>query len=301
MRRWKTVVPMIHLRVPEDEPFQFAPETWFDRIPDWLKADILIKRLSARDQEIFSQCTHCLIYEYEAEALGSEDPQWTGQKPRSIQKSKSELSYLANLALWLQKPSPTRFNVVFHNPEFSGTFCIQQTEHPSGFLCHPEDFRNRITALDLKPASELYSMLTAIPRNTAPWTALRALTAALETNAEEIRYLLLWVALEALFGADAEITYRISQRLALFLAKSQNEARELFEQAKRGYGLRCRVAHGSWEQNDKTTALTAITETLARRSFIQMLESQDTLKPFLDKQREPFLNDLAFKWLPAPI
>jgi hypothetical protein len=50
----------------------------------------------------------------------------------------------------------------------------------------------------------LYAALSKIPRHSAPWAAIRAATSALQMQVNEIRRLLLWIALEALFGAEAK-------------------------------------------------------------------------------------------------
>jgi hypothetical protein len=295
MRRFKTVVPMhnLHLGGPS---VQFGPGVYVALIPDWLRADGLLKNLSQWDLARFEACTHCFVHEYEAEALGSPDPLWKGPDPRSIQDAKIELSYLANLALWLQRPGPIGFNLIFHAPEWSSRFSIQGTERCDRYLCHPGDSDQKITSEDIEPASKLYGALTQIPRHSAPWTAISALIAALQMNREEIRHLLLWVALEALFGPEdgREITYRLSQRLALFLATNRTEARELFGKAKRAYGFRSKVAHGKWKHDDETTAMTGFTEALLRRSLLRLMRDGDVTSKFLGQQRETYLDDLPF-------
>src|SRR5712692_380425 len=97
VRRWKTVVPLhdLHLSI---KSFQFAPGVTLSAVPDWLRDDELLPQHSKWDLGWFKGCTHCLIHDYEAEALGSPDPLWKGANPRSIQEAKTELSYLANLA-----------------------------------------------------------------------------------------------------------------------------------------------------------------------------------------------------------
>lgn len=58
-----------------------------------------------------------------------------------------------------------------------------------------------------------------------------------------------------MFGAEdgREITYRLSQRIAFFLASNQAEARQLFKEVKKAYSFRSKVAHGVWKQNVFTT------------------------------------------------
>ena len=254
-----------------------------------------MKRQSQYDLQHLEACTHCLIFEYEADALYSPDPLWKGDEPRSIEKANVERAYLANLALWLQHPSPTGFTLIFHMPEFD-TFIIQASERCDRFLCHPDDKTERIGVQDLEPAKGLFTALVKIQRQTSVWTALRAVTAALQMNAEEIRYLLLWGALEALFGTMFEIKYRISQRLAFFIAGSREEARSVFTTAKKAYDFRSKVAHGAWKRDQHSTALTATTEALLRRALVRLLRDDHIAKQFLgsNEQREGYLDDLVF-------
>src|ERR1019366_3120655 len=125
--------------------------------------------------------------------------------------------------------------------------------------------RRAFTSDDLESVRSLYTALCKIPRESAPWAAFRAVTSALQMDHNEIRHLLLWIALEALFGVeDGEIKYRLSQRLAFFIANDRIEAGELFVKAKHGYDARCKMAHGAWGPKTKKTetavALTGITE-----------------------------------------
>jgi hypothetical protein len=150
---------------------------------------------------------------------------------------------------------------------------------------------------DLDPTKGLFAALMNVPRETALWATLRALIAAMEMNVEEIRYLLLWVALEALFGTSYEITYRISQRIALFIGKDNSDAKAVFgDDAKKAYGFRSKVAHGAWRKNKDSTALTATSEALIRRALNRILMETAVTPNFLgsNDQRESFLDEQIF-------
>ena len=180
-------------------------------------------------------------------------------------------------------------------PEFD-KFIVQASKGGTHFLCHPNDKDERVTAADLGPAKEIFAALMKIPRETSAWTAIRALIAALQMNVEEIRYLLLWVALEALFGASSEITYRISQRLAFFIGNDKEDVKAVFADAKKAYGFRSKVAHVAWKKNKDSTALTATSESLLRRALSRVLMDGSVTQNFLgkDDQREAFLDEQIF-------
>ncbi len=148
---------------------------------------------------------------------------------------------------------------------------------------------------------KLYTQLAGVRKGTSVWTAIRCLVPALENSTEEIRYLLLWVGLEALFGANAEITHRISQRIAFFVGKDRSEARGLYRSAKKAYEFRSKVAHGVWRTDESSTKLTGETETLLRKALVKLLLDGEIAKPFLGKSdsREKYLDWLVFDALPS--
>jgi hypothetical protein len=257
--------------------------------------DPLVERVSDFDSQALAGVTHCLIVEYEAEALFCPDPEWRGKEVLTLEQRNAEYAFLANLALWLQRPCPISFTLFFHMSEFL-QFAIQGAERAGGFLCHPHDEEYRIGPDDLLPAKALFAAMRKIPRETALWTTLRCTSFALQNNLEEIRYLLLWVALESLFGASTEVTFRISQRIALFIGTDRVEAHEIFDRARKAYAFRSRVAHGAWKADSNSTALTSETETMLRRALNKLLSNSEMAAQFLGKneKREEFLDHLVF-------
>jgi hypothetical protein len=130
------------------------------------------------------------------------------------------------------------------------------------------------------------------------WSAVQATWAALQQGIDITRYFLFWVALEALFGSQSgELKYRLSQRIAFFIAKDRSEARNIYEKAKDGYDFRSQIAHGGWKENTKSLALLADVETHARESLMRVLLNDDLLKTFSgkDKRRNEYLDGLVFK------
>jgi len=256
----------------------------------------MLDGLSVIEREAVRNATHAFVLCYEAEALGSPDPDWKGAGPKSIQETKCEIGVMANLALWLSRPSPVCFAVVLHAPQFGSQPTIQQTQRCSELLCHPRDVEARITGADLPLAAKLHHALLELTRDTAMWTAVRAAWAGLQMNIETIRCLLFWVALEALFGPEdgREITYRLSQRVGLFLGANRTEARELFTTAKAGYSFRSKIVHGQWKEDKDGERRMAEAESLLRRALLRILETPAMVAAFSTKGREGFLDNLVF-------
>jgi hypothetical protein len=299
---FKIAAPLHDLRLGRNIFFQLAPDTFLAPIPDWVRNDeFILKRLSQPDRDELAACTHCFLSEYEVD----EDAELMASRAGkeifvSAKGTKSDQVYLANLAMWLQRLPYVGFNLVFHARE---SYCESPWRHDR-FLYLPNDepHRRAITSDDLESVRSLYTALCKIPRDSAPWAAFRAVTSALQMDHNEIRHLLLWIALEALFGvADGEIKYRLSQRLAFFIANDRIEAGELFVKAKHGYDARCKIAHGAWGPKTKKTetavTLTGITEEFVRRAFVRLLQEEEISKKFSgsDKNRCAYLDRLPFE------
>ncbi|HEY6393454.1 MAG TPA: hypothetical protein VIX89_19380 [Bryobacteraceae bacterium] len=308
---FNTVAPLHDLDLGHNVSFQLAPDASLVPIPDWLRKDAsTIERLSQQDQNELAACTHCLLCEYEIDEAagllvsGVDERRSKKGDGRSANAVRYDLVFLANLALWLQRLPSVGFNLVFHARKDSRAFNITESRRHERFLYHSNDeiHRRRITRDDLESVQRLYVMLSKIQRHSPPWAALRAVTSALQMRRNEIRHLLLWIALEALFGvADGEIKYRLSQRLAFFVANDRIEAKELFAKAKQGYDARCKMAHGAWGpktlNTNEAVTLTGVTEEFIRRAFVRLLQDDETIKHFCgsEKNRCAYLDHLPFE------
>jgi hypothetical protein len=295
--RFTTVIPIHNVDLCPELQQEFAGGYILTALPAWIYNQPLSEMLSTNARETLRRATHGFVVTYEAASLGAPDPDWDGAGPKSIQESKYEHGVLANLALWLSRPSPACFTLVLHAPQFDGDPILQQIARHSPLLCHPRDEAARITAADTDLAVRLHRSLVDVSQDSAIWTAVRATWAGLTMNIEAIRCSLFWIALEALFGPEdaREITFRLSQRVAFFLAKDRDEARGLFATARSGYAFRSKIVHGRWKEDADSTAKLASAEDLIRRSLIRLLEDAELMKTFSGTARESFLDDLLFK------
>lgn len=294
---YHTVVPIQNVSLDVGAQFEFAGGVILAPTPPWVSKDKMLDNLSSWDREAVQDCPFSLIATYEAAALGDPDPAWTGTKPKSIQETKYELCVLANLALWLRRASPVHFVVVLHAPQFGTEPIVQSISCLSPLLCHPQDADNRITAADVPVAAHLHRALATVTRGTSLWTAIWSTWLGLQQNVEAIRYALFWMTLEALFGPEdaREMTFRLSQRVALFLADDQAEAKQLFAMAKRNYGFRSKIVHGRWTEEPDGLARMAEVENLVRRSFGCILSDEALRDTFAGKGREAYLDELALR------
>jgi hypothetical protein len=89
-----------------------------------------------------------------------------------------------------------------------------------------------------------------------------------------------WIALEALFtgGDSSETSYRSALRIAAYVSRSGDEARALYRDVKKSYGLRSRLVHGAHVKGDVEPVAEQTREWL-RRALIRALLDPGTLDP----------------------
>lgn len=95
-----------------------------------------------------------------------------------------------------------------------------------------------------------------------------------------------------------EITYRLSQRIALFLNSDRTQAGELFKKVKDGYHWRSKIVRGlhlGKLKEDKSKELMCEIESVARNSLIRILSERSLTQEFNSKKRENYLDGLVFQ------
>jgi hypothetical protein len=297
--KWSTIALLEYDGYLEDVAVELGNNVVLCPRPDWLITEEITYGLSEQDQTDLNISKYVLMQEYEADSLGDPDPGWTGETPRSKQQKAEEAINLADTALWLAKPSPIGFRrvIVAHSP--SGVWTRVQFGRANPLRCHTLDVDNKYDSSDLQTAKELNRALLGLGWREAIWIACRTLWLALLTREWTVRYLLLWTALETLFGPEdgREVTYRISQRLAFFLSEEKAEVRKKFQESKKGYEWRCRVVHGmrlSKLKPEESERIMHEAESMVRDSLKRILGDPTLIKHFNGTNREPYLDDLVF-------
>jgi hypothetical protein len=299
-----TVVPIHNLHLPTGTQVDFGAGFVFQDMPQWVKNDKMLEKMSGHDQYAAGETDHAWVCEYPATSIGEPDPDWRGDEKRSIQATKVEQAYFANLALWLARPSIACFTMVFHaithNVGGVDTPLIQQIHHPGPLLVHEEDFHGRVTVEDLRLAAQLHKALVSIPRRNPIWTAIRAFWQGVTMNTSDLRCALYWLGLEALFGPEGnsgELRYRISLRIAYFLSNDPNEAQPLARQLRKAYDMRSKVVHGRWNGDPEIDKVILETEGTGRMALIKILKDPQLIQTFSAKGsgRDDYLENLVFR------
>lgn len=206
---------------------------------------------------------------------------------------------MANLALWITKPSRCASDSILMCRNQADGAHVRGWSSANPLLPHYRDVSSVLMDSDLRCASRFNQVLAEVDANGTLTTTVRLVYRAIHEDMWEARFLLLWVAVECLFGPEdpRETTFRLSQRVAFYLATDSNERLALYNQCKKSYHLRSKVAHGA--RLKKLTDYAADEglhelETLVRRSLTKILSDPDQLGTFQGGNREKYLEELVF-------
>ncbi len=305
--KWCTVAALGFFRKLGQEvalPFQLGNGVRLTGMHGWMKDDEITKYLSqpVRD-ELRDHTRYVLAVDYEAASLGDPEPDWEGEQPRSKQSCKGELLEVTNHAIWLAKPSPLGFAFIVSAEKPAADWHWREWQQCRRLWPHKDYHHAVVGVRDLQVAAALAKAISELPRNGAVWVAASTLWRGLLNTLRdwEVRYLLSWIALEALFGAAhsaSEITYRISQRIAVFLGTDSKSRLQLFEKVKRHYHERSKVVHGLRLRKLKPEEMTATlyeVEEIARKALNKILLDATVLKTFNSKRRDAYLDGLVLE------
>lgn len=302
---WLTIAPVRNLwRLPEalHLPYSFDDRTSLRALPEWVLSDAKHDPLRAKFGRAVkkSRAKYCVTVEYQADALGSPDPTWRGKGTRSIQEWAVERVQNVLLAFWLVRRTSVTFREVAH---FIDRGTEQVTRHLTKYdaLCPlPTYIDEAYDDTDFERVRVLFRALTELPMEGTLKTAAQSTARALTEQSWTMRFLILWLVLESLFGPEdgREITFRISQRIALFLHDKRGEAAEtLFGQMKSSYGWRSKLVHGlrlAKLTDDQSRALIVELEETVNAALVRILSSEMLVKTFDTQGREKLLDGLVF-------
>lgn len=304
MPKWCTAVAVhrIYNRVDivDRLPFDFGDGVRLGDLPEWFEHPAIRSSLGFREEALLGSQQLVLTVEYESDSLEEPDPNWHGSPPRSKQDLALQKLLLVNLAAWLSKP--TGFNAVFyaHAEETPGQW---QPRSWNRLLLRPLKAHENdlLSPEDLDRARKLFGALADLAGEEALQIAAGVALEALRAEWGVVRFLFLWIVLEGLFGTDSELGYRLALRLAFFNASNLTERRELYEEAKKSYKIRCKIVHGMHVKGpgfkDQFKSSAVETERLVRESLQKILLEPRLIQTFNDEQkkRNAYLDGIIFE------
>ena len=145
-------------------PIELGNGVQIERTPAWLKADAALENLSWLDRTAIEGSSLVFSFRYDADALGSPDPEWHGREPRSIQSVVDEKLALVSLALWLVSPSRLVGHQLLHfrregDPESRAQFALLNQ-----ILIADYQVDNIPTAQEFEKAKDVFSSILKLIR-----------------------------------------------------------------------------------------------------------------------------------------
>lgn len=305
--KWVTIAPLKETWcLPNNMPlpYKLGEGIFLDHLPKWLtteeskdSVDLLRPKFL---ETIDDNHSLCITVEYEADSLGAPDPDWNGLEKRSIQNNAFEKISQALFALWLLRPTSLYFKEVAHIAYDGTEWIFRQIANYDARIPLHEYTANEHQLNDFKLAYPLINALTGLDEGGTLRIATHSTIRALTEQDWALRFLVLWIVLESLFGPEdpRETTYRLSQRLALFLGKNNSEKQDLFSEVKSSYSWRSKLVHGfrlAKLTPEKSQSLILQLESVVRRSIVAILSDSSLISIFNGKNRENFLESLVFK------
>jgi Apea-like HEPN len=291
--------PHWHAVAVDGRPRAVTSNVHYEPVPAWLESvasdDLARDELGEHAKSIGD---YCLSTQYTVDAMAPHQPGSSPSNEVSPHDEARRKLQTASLVLWISRRTSFGFDkiVIAHEAE-DGWKWRELTSHDVRIALPsyesvdvlPEDFA----------VAHRYSQIfeNAKDRGTVR-TASHALGMALSQSDWALRYLSLWLTLECLFGPEdaRETTFRLCQRISLFLEPRGPGAVDLFKKVNESYRWRSKIVHGMRLKKlepDESLELLERLETLVHRALQRVLSEQSILDTFDSAKREPYLDHLA--------
>jgi len=260
-------------------PFEFLPDIRLQECPKWVKEQT---SWSSESKEKFVRETRfALVANYK-----SASPQ---------DKTTDELMSRAVIAIWLASPTNIQWRLSVHGKSDGSKMTRNMWNTRPYMRPHRRYQHSPVGAPALDEAKVLLEKFAGMTEG-AVWIAIKTLYMALQQEWWEGRFLLFWVALEALFAPDSEVSFRVSLRIARLLRGDSKKAKTLFKRIRGSYSIRSKVAHGQALKSVEGTYSGRVllhSELLLRASIRKILSSPEALAACQTKRRNEYLDSLC--------
>lgn len=282
-------------------PVDFGNGVQLIEVPEWARGQKEIEYLSWPKRLAVQKRSRLAFFtEYEADALDSPMQKSKKGERESYQEYAEQRFAFAYLALWIIRPSKISLEVITHYQQIDGIYTFRSSISQDGFRVHKHDMNNLLFTDGLNEAKIINEALFPLPRNSTIVKATKLIFSALCDRYWVTRYVLNWIAMEALFGSESpqETTFRLSQRAAFFLAETRDQARALFDEIKDGYSWRSKAVHGQRLhklKGEESLVLSYKLQEYLRKALRRILNDPDLIQTFNGKGREEYLDSLIFQ------
>lgn len=283
-------------------PFSFDAAVSISLMPTFIDPHNIVATLSKFGRNLISSQPLCIAGEYDVPIGDQFDVTALNEARAPKLRIHDNLSWV-NLMVWLSQRGHFGYHVVLNLRKHA----VEQTWMVIDAIELTSIFT---TAHQLLPysqahfveARDMYLRCAAAPEPSPLALAISAQFRALSEHSFQIRYLLHWLVLEALFGptSPTETTFKLTQRLGFFLANGDRPSAKLYvDQATTSYRLRSTIVHGRPIEKKMTEHMLnhnlAVVELLVHEALNKILRNPEIAKAFHDdKTRDEYLKQLIY-------
>lgn len=285
------IAPMVFPGNVPEEPFDCGRGVFLERLPEQLRTDEkTLRNLNPWATQRIERNANAML-RVEADDFSPD--------VRRLQ--------LCAMCLWIVKPS-------LASPICYGQYRVEQDDlvyeqvwDTRPFGVGPGDFDGTLFDLDrLREARRLHLALQGLAvKGSGPVGAVMKYLSHALPESYDLKYLLHWISLEALFGEDNGIKKSLSVNIPAFLETELEAAKEMLHAVKRGYKIRCQIAHGDPVLKDpdnnevlegeKSTQLMEELQEWIRRVLRKILLDETLAEMFCEKIPRPYLRELPLR------
>jgi hypothetical protein len=264
--------------------FEFEPGVSIGHVPGWCRdPGVFASMLEPEHKSIVGSARHAFSAEFtyvESTIPGTSEKR-TPEELRAERRIRN-----AALAMWLAHPFWLEVPLAVRaSAREDGIFRWEGGGRPDmdvqlGWGSDPGNSGNRVPGDALKEARVLYEGMTSLPDGGAVAVALDALWYSLTLRKPLLAFLVLWIALEALFGPEGpeRVVACLKRWIPGFVEERAGISGLSRGTVDKWYRARCKIAHGRSLRPKDAKKAAELTDTakgvenVARRSLVAILK-----------------------------
>jgi hypothetical protein len=172
-------------------PFEFAPNVRLQQLPDWVRQPSSYDPLRAEVIEALDDEQWCIGVDYQADALGTPDPNWKGAGQRDLQTAAASDIHCVVLSLWLAKRVCIGGDIIVDANASGVEWGTRRMGTHDRMLTMPAYQQSEFEVADLERAKALYIAIDGLPDECNIHTALASTERALTEVTFALRHILL--------------------------------------------------------------------------------------------------------------
>lgn len=289
MKKFILISPIsINTRV---DSFEFTKELKLEKIPNWFRTTKCLENLNWFQKDDLSSREYAFVSRYEIDERQDFKENETFNEQIVADQKKMLLSLKLENFSRLQLDFSFQFEIL--EEDFLET---QMTTYPKWLYVTGEQFVE-FSECSLMNAKEIFENIQISSRTQTLWTPITFYWSSLLAETLEIKFCLIWFAIEGIFGPinPGETSFQLGLRISRFLKSSKGDRLLLNKSLKKSYALRSNIAHGkSSSIPQEEIEMYFFTEKILIEGLKKIWTFQNWANDFSDKKRDKCFLEACF-------